>query len=299
MSLAAIQAQENRTLARRIMPKAAGVKPGPQPSRKAAKRVRTKCMKKARPKSRRGKASCMPGQLWPMWLAHVHKKGTCWLHACLVLTHVLCLRVTEALRLRASDFNWKNRIVWIAPLKGQCAVRKPLLSALLPVLRHLRAHGLACRRTRPRGVLGKALLQMSGSGQREMPCFFLQSAEIARQHIATRTQCARSSSACARHSLHQPGCGWTLVRSGPTAAVKEWYKISSWPLSQRKLPCCTRALPTQGWASVCCGALGSRCHCPGRTFRGYGQVSEDQAGQILEENEDLKHALRISYKNRR
>ena len=156
MSLAAIQAQENRTLARRIMPKAAGVKPGPQPSRKAAKRARTKCMKKARPKSRRGKASCMPGQLRPMWLAHVHKKGTCWLHACLVLTHVLCLRVTEALRLRASDFNWKNRTVWIAPLKGQCAVRKPLLSALLPVLRHLRAHGLACRRTRPRGVLGKA-----------------------------------------------------------------------------------------------------------------------------------------------
>ena len=142
MSLAAIQAQENRTLARRIMPKAAGVKPGPQPSRKAAKRVRTKCMKKARPKSRRGKASCMPGQLWPMWLAHVHKKGTCWLHACLVLTHVLCLRVTEALRLRASDFNWKNRTVWIAPLKGQCAVRKPLLSALLPVL------ALACPRSR-------------------------------------------------------------------------------------------------------------------------------------------------------
>ena len=113
-------------------------------------------MKRKSHKTCRGKASCMSGQLWPMWLVHVHKHGTCWLHACLILTHILCLRVTEALKLRASDFNWKNKTVWIGPLKKQRAVRKPLLSALHPLLKHLRTHGLTCKRNRARGILGRS-----------------------------------------------------------------------------------------------------------------------------------------------
>ena len=114
-----------------------------------------KKIKNQKPARRRGKASSMPGQLWPMWLAHVHKHGTCWLHACLLLTHVLCLRVTEALKLRACHFNFKTRTVLIEALKGQEPVNKPLISAVLPLLQHLRSKGLRKKRTRARGALPK------------------------------------------------------------------------------------------------------------------------------------------------
>ena len=117
-------------------------------------RGRPRKVMKKQPEKPRGKASSLPGELWPRWLAHVHKNGTCWLHACLLLTHVLCLRVTEALSLKASDFNWRGRYVHVAGLKKQQATNKPLLTVILPVLRLLRDKGISCKRTKKRGVRG-------------------------------------------------------------------------------------------------------------------------------------------------
>ena len=125
------------------------------PCMKSKKRARPRKTMKKKPEKHVGKASCMPGQLWPLWLGHVHSQGTCWLHACLLLTHVLCLRVTEALKLKASDFNWSARSVHIGALKRQKPWNKPMLSVILPLLRRLRDKGLACKRKRGRGVLGK------------------------------------------------------------------------------------------------------------------------------------------------
>ena len=42
-----------------------------------------------------------------------------WLYVAVTLTHALCARITEVLKLKASDFHWSGRTVTIAALKRQ------------------------------------------------------------------------------------------------------------------------------------------------------------------------------------
>ena len=46
-----------------------------------------------------------------------------WVYVAVVLTHVLCCRITEILTLEAGDFNWKANYVTIKPLKRQPEAR--------------------------------------------------------------------------------------------------------------------------------------------------------------------------------
>ena len=122
-------------------------------------RKRGRPPKRRAPKYRLGKAAAMPGPLWNLWLVHVLREGPTWLHVALMLTHMLCLRITEVLRLRARDFNFKTQCVFIAPLKRGTAAWKHLLKPALAKLRLLKAHGVNRKRSRSKGMWGRVTFQ--------------------------------------------------------------------------------------------------------------------------------------------
>ena len=99
-------------------------------------------------------ASTLEGDLWAAWLAHLLKHSSTWLWVLTVICHMFCLRVTEGLKLRASDFNWKTRSVRVAPLKRAPEVHKKIMPAYLPLLRLLRKEGKTVKRMKCWGVLG-------------------------------------------------------------------------------------------------------------------------------------------------
>ena len=52
--------------------------------------------KKKSSKKRLGKATPLPGDLWCQWLQHVLDNGQTWRYVALLLSHLLCLRITKS-----------------------------------------------------------------------------------------------------------------------------------------------------------------------------------------------------------
>ena len=76
--------------------------------------------KKARSrKMKLGQAAVLSGKMWSNWRNHILKNSSTWLYVAVTLTHALCARITEVLKLKASDFHWTGRTVTIAALKRQ------------------------------------------------------------------------------------------------------------------------------------------------------------------------------------
>ena len=74
----------------------------------------------------------------------------------LILTHILCLHISEFLKLRAEDFLFKASTVYIGPLKRQEAMRKPMLPEIKAMLLKFKQTGATKRRTEDKGSRGKA-----------------------------------------------------------------------------------------------------------------------------------------------
>ena len=49
-----------------------------------------------------------------------------WLYAATIISHALCLRITETLNLTAESFDWYRRVVVVPPNKGQEETEKVL-----------------------------------------------------------------------------------------------------------------------------------------------------------------------------
>lgn len=120
--------------------------PGRPPKRKA-------------PKYRLGKASSLPGDLWFRWLGHVLKVGPTWLYVALLLSHLLCLRITEVLRLQGKDFDLRNGACQVKPLKRRSAMTKHVLTSIRPMLQNLKSKGVKRKRTKAQGARGKIHFQ--------------------------------------------------------------------------------------------------------------------------------------------
>lgn len=102
-----------------------------------------------------GKAAVLPGHLWRHWLEHVLQNGRCWLYAGLLISHLLRLRITECMRLTCEDFSFKTSTVYIAPLKRQNGMRKPMLPSVKRILLELKKKGVSRRRSENKGSRGK------------------------------------------------------------------------------------------------------------------------------------------------
>lgn len=117
------------------------MKRGPKPKKKKVNRI--------------GKAATLPGCVWGLWLQHVLQNGRCWLYVALLMSHLLCLRITESLCLTSEDFSFKSNSVYIAPLKRQGSMRKPLLANVRKLLLAIKRKGVSKRRSENKGSRGK------------------------------------------------------------------------------------------------------------------------------------------------
>ena len=91
------------------------------------------------------------------WLEHVRNQGPAWLCVALSLTHLLCCRITEIMRLTAESFDHEKKCVTIEALKRQAATTKPLSEAACLVTESLRDYGVSVQRARRNGARGHAV----------------------------------------------------------------------------------------------------------------------------------------------
>ena len=228
-----------------------------------------------------GKASSLPGFLWGKWLDHVDSTGPTWLWVALVLSHALCLRITEVLRLRHRDFLWKARTVRVGPLKRQKATLKPMLSALFPVLKKLRDQGKSRRRTKQQGVRGKVVFFDRWQWPEE-PCSFLFPSARSHSKEVHHSKDAVSKAICrSRLSFHVSG------------TFLEVEKIRSHSGRHRMINDLKAAEISQDVAMKF-ARIGDV-----RTFQGYGEVTPEQSAQALERSGRLQKQLKAVYAKRK
>ena len=75
-------------------------------------------------------------------------RGTHPVTKAVMLTHLLCARITEVLSLQTSDIHFDERTVRVRALKRQQEANKPMSVACENELRRLQAEGISVRRTR-------------------------------------------------------------------------------------------------------------------------------------------------------
>ena len=117
-------------------------------------RKRGRPRKRRAPQYRLGKACALAGPLWEKWLQHILTTGPTWVYVAVLLTHVLCCRISEVLKLKRGDVDFKGGTVYVAPLKRGHAVTKHVMKAAMNKLRTLRDKGVGKMRQRNKGMWG-------------------------------------------------------------------------------------------------------------------------------------------------
>ena len=235
------------------------------------KKVRKAMKKEALPQQ----ACTLEGGLWIAWCQHLLRESTTWVYVLTILCHMFCLRVTEGLRLKASDFNWKTRSVRVGPLKRAPEVHKKIMSAYLPLLRRLRQEGKSRRRNKSWGALGKRVF----TDKWEWPCGqkYLFPNRTGKGHRTKDIVC--HTIAKVRKSFRPPaGCSLgdpSLVRSHSA----RHRKINDMKASG--------ASPEEGMTFA---RIKHK-----KTYDRYGKISQHQAGEALQRNKRLQKALKSLY----
>lgn len=240
--------------------------------------------RRGRPPKRRppqyslGKANPLPGPLWNLWLQHVLLKGPTWLHVALLLTHVLCCRITEILKLRKCDIDFKRGSVWVAALKNGRAMVKHVLKPAMAKLRHLRDHGVAKMRTQKKGMMGTV---------REMDRWKFPVEQDSYLFPAIRSDCHT------RHINKNTVCrAISRIRSSfdpPKSLFVQPKSIRSHSGRHRMVNDMKRCGVPDGTAMHFARIVDRR------TFLGYGALDDTQAGQMLGNNSKLNKTMSEIY----
>ncbi|CAK9016090.1 unnamed protein product [Durusdinium trenchii] len=234
------------------------------PSR-AMKRVKKAMKKEAAPRQ----ACTLEGGLWIAWCDHLLRESSTWLYVLTILCHMFCLRVTEGLRLKASDFSWETRSVRVGSLKRAPEVHKKITSAYLPLLRRLRKEGKGRRRSKPWGALGKRNFTDKWEWPNGEEYLF-----------PNRTGTSYTKKANVRKSF-KPPAGCSLgddVRQVRSHSARH-RKINDMKASS--------ASPEEGMTFARIKRK--------KTYDRYGKISQHQAGEALQRNKKLQKALKSLY----
>lgn len=269
---------------------------------------------RGRPRKRRppqyslGKACSLPGPLWELWLKHVLASGPTWLYVSLLLTHVLCCRITEILKLKRKDINFKRGTVFVAPLKKGPAVTKYVMKAAMSKLRSLRDRGVAKVRSRKKGMWGMVKETDRWKFPVEQDDFLFPASRsdchtkhtnkntvckaIARirdsfdpPKVPVRTQSIRSHSGRQRMVNDMKRCGVADGTAMHFARIVDRRTGDS--EKQSTETCCTTDAVV-----MCLGGLTTNLS---RTFLGYGALDDVQTGQILGSNVKLSKTMNEIY----
>lgn len=103
-------------------------------------------------KTKHGRADPLYGELWKEWCTHVLDTGPTWLYVAVVLTHLLCCRITEVMMLSGSDFDLKHGTVRVKPLKRGKEMHKPMGNTAISICVCWKAEGVTVSRTRKQGA---------------------------------------------------------------------------------------------------------------------------------------------------
>lgn len=227
-------------------------------------------------KKKIGKATPLPGDLWCQWLIHVINNGQCWLYAALLLSHLLCLRITEVLRLKGSDFQWKQECVRIGPLKRQAATVKHMIKGVLPILLDLRKKPLKRKRKRNKGFLGCVQEWDTWSWPKDEGLLF---------------------------PSHRSDAS-TLRRNKDTAC-KAVSRLRATFFPKKAVECTSRIRTHSGRHRMISDLKGSNVGddagmifariADKRTYHGYGQITCEQTAAILDKNKTLVRSLQTMY----
>jgi integrase len=128
-----------------------------RPVKPAAKRRPVKPARAGKRRCRRtvGQADKLPGAAWTLWTHHVQATGPSWLYPVVCFGHLLCLRVTEVLRLCCKDFDLEKGVVRVQALKRQGAIDKCMSEAAVQFVRKLQEEGISVNRPKNTGLRGK------------------------------------------------------------------------------------------------------------------------------------------------
>ena len=109
---------------------------------------------------KRGQADSMVGGAWKAWIAHLERVGPTWLYVFAIMSHCLCARVTEVMKLTLEHVDFEKGMVHIDSLKRQTSVDKPMLKALFDQMETWKQNGgVKVTRTRKCGSRGLATFQ--------------------------------------------------------------------------------------------------------------------------------------------
>lgn len=235
---------------------------------------------KAKKKSTRalGKASPLEGFLWGAWLDHVEHTGPTWVWVALLLSHALCLRITEVLCLRNRDFMWQSKKVHIGPLKRQQATEKPMLSLLFPMLKKLKTHGKSRRRTKLQGVRGRVTFF-------DKWCWPSGPAD----YLFPSGRCHSKTPHHNKDSVCKAICRIRRTFKPPRNVFVENEKIRSHSGRHRMINDLKSAEVSQDVAMKF-ARIGDV-----RTFQGYGCLTSQQTAEALERNGRFKKQLKAAY----
>ena len=111
-------------------------------------------------KKKRGQADSLVGGAWKAWVKHLERTGPTWLYIFTIMSHCLCARVTEVMRLTLANVDFESGTIHIDSLKRQASIDKPMLKALLDQMATWKQNGgVKFTRTRKCGSRGLVTFQ--------------------------------------------------------------------------------------------------------------------------------------------
>ena len=229
---------------------------------------------------RLGKATVLSETQWTAWLKHVLQQGPTWLWVALTLSHCFCLRISEVLTLRKCDFSWTAKQVHIGPLKRQEAVSKAMLTAALPHLKSLRDHGKSRQRKQARGVLGTVSFKDSWSWPEEETDFLFPAGRSDCQTAHRNKDSACAAVSRLRKSFKPPKGAFVqteLIRTH-TGRHSMINQMKDAGIPQATAMTFARIADT-------------------RTYLGYGCLTHEQAGLVLDSSQALQKKLDTVYRS--
>ena len=243
-----------------------------------AKRKRGRPPKRKAPTFRLGQASSLPGPLWNLWLSHILKHGPTWLCVATFLSHALCCRITEVLRLRGQDVTIKDKTVHVASLKRAGAVDKRILGALLPKLLKLKQKGVRKKRQRRAGARG-FVSWMDVWTWPEKPSGYLFPSHRLDAKETRRTKDTACKAVARLRKLFAPRC-----KEPPVTRTIRTHSARHRMINDLKISDIPDAISMR-MARI-------KDH---NTFTKYGQLSDHQVGAALDGSKRLKKTLEETY----
>lgn len=239
-----------------------------------AKRKRGRPPKRKPTKFHLGQASSLPGSLWGLWLNHILKHGPTWLYVATFLSHAFCCRITEVLRLRARDISIKDKAVHVSSMKRAKAVDKRLLRVLLPKLTSLKHKGVRRKRQRNAGARGLVSWTDAWSWP-EKPSGYLFPSDRQDAKEARRTKDTACKAIGRLRETFAPKC-----KDPPVTRTIRTHSARHRMISDLK------ASDIPDTISMRMARINDT-----KTFAKYGQLSDQQVGNVLDRSAKLRKTL--------